>query len=285
MEKRILVPIDYSGVSKKVLTFADEWCQRTGATLFILYVTVIRYTDYPEIWNKKEQRLEFHREELKAFVEALKLKSNVQLLNDVGVAYEQILRAEKEHHIDLIIMAAHSHTILERMFLGSNTDQILHQSQCPVFVFKDPDSKLKNKIILPIDNNEVDQYVIQKADEWALRTHSTLYFIHVYSPFANPFEPSIAEHPPQLLTLELDIKLNEFILSQNVKSPYRTIIKKGKPYDRILKLQKKQKANLIMMAAHSHTQIERFLMGSNTDYLAHHSSCPMYVFKTPKIKE
>ena len=39
MEKRIVVPIDYSDVSKEVVLFADKWAVRTIGKLYFLHVS------------------------------------------------------------------------------------------------------------------------------------------------------------------------------------------------------------------------------------------------------
>ena len=39
MEKRIVVPIDYSDASKDVVLFADKWAVRTIGKLYFLHVS------------------------------------------------------------------------------------------------------------------------------------------------------------------------------------------------------------------------------------------------------
>ena len=80
---------------------------------------------------------------------------------------------------DLIIMAAHSHTVLDRYFLGSNTDYVVHHCHCPVYVHKQHTGTFSNKIIVPLDYTEVNKPVVKYADDWAQRTGAELYFIHV----------------------------------------------------------------------------------------------------------
>ena len=55
----------------------------------------------------------------------------------------------------------------------------------------------------------------------------------------------------------------------------------GTPGFEILDLVEREKADLVIMAAHSHTMLGRLFMGSNTDYVVHHIHCPLYVFKKP----
>ena len=39
-----------------------------------------------------------------------------------------------------LLMAAHSHTLAGRLLLGSNTDHLLHNGHCSMYIFKDYES-------------------------------------------------------------------------------------------------------------------------------------------------
>ena len=73
--------------------------------------------------------------------------------------------------------------------------------------------------------------------------------------------------------------LDRYISDNQIKSKYHVYHRVGKPYMRILELQKEINAELLMMPAHSHTLMDRLLVGSNTDYLLNHTPCPMYVYQ------
>ncbi len=74
-------------------------------------------------------------------------------------------------------------------------------------------------------------------------------------------------------------KLETFVKSLNIQAVHHTVLEFGKPNQLIHELQIKIKARLILMAAHSHTLLDRLIAGSTTDYLLHNASCPLYVFK------
>ena len=64
-------------------------------------------------------------------------------------------------------MAAHSHTLGGRLFLGKHTDMVLHQSSTPVFVCKQT-QRGPQQVIVPFDLNSISESVLRKADELAL---------------------------------------------------------------------------------------------------------------------
>ncbi len=293
MEKRILVPITPSDVSRKVIRRADRWAQRTGAVLRFLHVRpVISPVDVN--FSYGAITVEGDSGEVEGFLRTRNIKSAYSVALRTGVIYTQIVEEEKRFKADLIIMAAHSHTAFARFFLGSNTDYTIHHSRCPVFVFKDTMEPENNRIVVPLDYSAVNKSVISKADEWASRSNSKLHFIHVAIPPGHPRHSGdygwtrecageIGESRKSdrigSISSEQREKLTNYLESMKIEAEYDCTVGFGKPYLEILNLQKRLKANLIMMATHSHTLLNRIFVGSNTDYLLHHSDCSMYIYK------
>lgn len=279
MQKQILIPIDYSDVSKEVVQIADEWGQREHANLFFLHVSQggdqvekVYVSDTPELNIESFGPLaKAEHERLKEFIGEQNVKSDFRTLYSTGKPYVQILEAEKTIGADLIIMAAHSHTRLGRILLGSNTDFVSHHSRCPLYVHKEATEVFNNTILVPLDYSEVNKPVVKAADEWAQRTGAELAFLHV----AGEKGKDDVDH-----AVNADTYVTQFVESVGVKSYYHSIgLGSGKSYTEILNTRKRLGAKMIMIAAHSHTMKERWMKGSNTDYLLHNAGCPMYVYK------
>jgi nucleotide-binding universal stress UspA family protein len=296
MEKKILVPITPSDVSKELIARADIWGQRTGAELRFLHVrSIVNPLDINFTFSVIP--IEQEQEELTEYLKRLDIKSKYSINIRSGVIYSQIIEEEQAYQPDLIMMAAHSHTILARLFLGSNTDYVVHHSTCPVFVYRRKDQQEKTSIIVPLDYSGINIEVIKFADEWANRTNSRINFIHVpASPSEvkfsgdyvwikdTAFENDNRRSNDRIrnISLEEKQKLESYIEKQHITAKYNTIIKFGKPYLEILNLQKEINAKWIMMATHSHTLLNRIFIGSNTDYLLHHSDATLYIYKKPE---
>ena len=293
MEKRILVPITPSNVSNKVIRKADQWGQRTGANLRFLHVrSIIRPVDVNFSYGAIS--IEEDSGELDKYLNTLDIKSAYSVAVRTGVIYTQIIEEEKRFKADLIIMAAHSHTAFARFFLGSNTDYTIHHSTCPVFVFKATMQPENNRIIVPLDYSEVNQSVISIADAWASQSQSRLHFVHVVAPpedahysgnyvwgreYAEEIHERRRSDRINRISSKQHEKMANYLDSMKLHAAYDCTIKFGKPYLEILHLQRSLNANLIMMATHSHTLLNRIFVGSNTDYILHHSNCSMYIYK------
>lgn len=269
METRILIPIDHTEIEKEIITLADEWGQQTGAELYFVHATPMPpYSQYPSE-NKDDQldeaQMEMRKEALERLREILethKIQSKYQLIHRFGAPYWEITQVEEQIKPDCILIGDHSHNMVYRVFVGSNTDYVVKNSKTTVYVYKETAAQFNNQIIVPLDFTEINKSVAKLADEWALRTQAELCFIHVASD--SEFELS---------------KLENYVESLNVTSPSKIVLKHGKPYLKILEYQKETQAHLIMLAAHSHTLLERLLAGSNTNYLLHHAKCSLCIYK------
>lgn len=285
MEKNILVPLDYSEINEEVVPIADKWAQRIQATLHFLHVSP------PPMSGENDEN---HKLRFNNYLTGFDLKSPFEIHHRHGKSNFEIVDVNNDIKPDLIIMGAHSHTMLGRLFLGSNTDYVLHHTNCPVYVHKKAEDN--NKIIVPLDYTDASRTLVHIADDWARQTNHELYFLHVdeypeYGGTNYAMETGFYMDGDDIAvavedmyeksheTSKLMTFLKEFIEDLNVTATHQIILKYGKPYHKIMELHKELDAGLIMMAAHSHTLAGRFFIGSNTDYVLHHTDCPMYVHK------
>ena len=143
MEKNIIVPIDFSDISKDVALYADQWAQRTKGKLHFLYVSQMpEMSYYPAHFEQADKFDETEQiARLDAFLTPLDLKADREICHEYGTPYYKILDLVEREKADLVIMAAHSHTMLGRLFMGSNTDYVVHHIHCPLYVFKKPEKK------------------------------------------------------------------------------------------------------------------------------------------------
>ncbi|MBF0280761.1 MAG: universal stress protein [SAR324 cluster bacterium] len=259
MEKVILVPLDQSEIGKTMAQVAQNWAQSKGALVYFL-----RVTQEEESKDSEESIKAAFEEELKK----IKLKGEYKVLHRIGTPYLEILKTVEEINCDLIFMAAHEHTMWGRLFLGSNSDYVLQHCRCPVYIFKNNMTLDRSKIVVPVDYTPINIKAIQIADKIAQRNNAELFFIHVepIPPYPGPYKTE-------------DTKLSEFIKTLNLQSKCHFDVEFGKPYLKIQELQQFTQAGLIVMSAHSHTMMDRMLVGSNTAFLLHHLICPMYIYK------
>jgi nucleotide-binding universal stress UspA family protein len=60
---------------------------------------------------------------------------------EAGTAWRKILDAAEEMDADLIVMGAHAHGPIGRVFFGSTSSHVVRQASCPVLVVRETQSK------------------------------------------------------------------------------------------------------------------------------------------------
>ncbi|MBF0288010.1 MAG: universal stress protein [SAR324 cluster bacterium] len=165
MQKKILVPIDYSDVSKKIITTADALAQQNEAVLYFIHVE--RHEEYND---QAHGRFEF-------FLQQSNITSDYHTFLRTGIPHQEILTTATVIKPHLIIMASHFHTLIGHAFQESNTVSILHYCNCPVYVYEQHmPTFMKDKIIVPVDYGDADSG-FQIANTWAQCTGAELFFI------------------------------------------------------------------------------------------------------------
>lgn len=132
--KKILVPIDFSIHSEKLVNFAAEFSQNFGASLSFINVIepVAAYegfgsaqftSDLKEGMGKKMASL------IEKYEEKYGTCEGKVVTGDIIDAI--ISNAEK---CDLIIIATHGYKKLEKILMGSVADRVVKRSPCPVLL-------------------------------------------------------------------------------------------------------------------------------------------------------
>ena len=128
MYRRIMIPLDGSDLAQTALSHAVELCQACGATLVLLHVREPRRGS-PEA---SRRFLEFTRRQNAA------AGVPIELATREGPVAASIVRAADEERIDVIAMATHGRSGLQRVVYGSVAEQVLRSSSKPVLLVRVP---------------------------------------------------------------------------------------------------------------------------------------------------
>ncbi len=133
--KRILVPVDFSENSDKVLDSAVFIADKFGAELEVVFV-VQSFDDYSGFFVPQMPMAQFEGEMVTAaekkmseFLGSRRVKTTTVLIGDVG---EQIVSHAEETGADLIVMGTHGYKGLERVMFGSVANKVVKSAPCPV---------------------------------------------------------------------------------------------------------------------------------------------------------
>jgi len=132
---KILVPVDFSENSKKVLEAAGYFSGMCKARLHAVFI-VQSFDDYSGFFvphmpvaKFEEEMVQAAEEKMEKFLEGFKEVEAKVLVGDVA---EEIIRHAEESGMDMIIMGTHGYKGLEKVMFGSVAEKVVRSSPCPV---------------------------------------------------------------------------------------------------------------------------------------------------------
>ena len=143
MFKKILYPTDFSDVSKKAIDYIKQLKEGGSETVIVLHVinergmrAIERYASGNSM--EIEQRImDDAKQEIKVIEDDLKKSGfKVKTMIQRGVPLLEILKAEEEEDISVIVIGSHGKSNLEEMFLGSVSEKVSRKCKSPVLIIK-----------------------------------------------------------------------------------------------------------------------------------------------------
>ncbi|MGE0684340.1 MAG: universal stress protein [Candidatus Binatia bacterium] len=138
--KRILFLTDFSDEAAEALEYAQDFAGKFNARLYVLHViedaTHKRYGsvvgDYHAFDKNAQEKTQqwlaqIHREELHG-------SPDCETLVERGELFEHVLRVVREHHIDVIVLSAHTHAGLHLHLISNLPEKLVRKAPCHVFV-------------------------------------------------------------------------------------------------------------------------------------------------------
>jgi nucleotide-binding universal stress UspA family protein len=145
MFEKILYPTDFSDVSKKAMDFIKQLKGAGTKEVVIFHVIderildrIQHHSDVGINVEEIEKKMEEHaQEQINAIEDKLKKSGfNVKTRIDKGVPFREILKAEKEEDISVVVIGSHGVSCIEEMFLGSCSEKVIRKSSKPVLVVR-----------------------------------------------------------------------------------------------------------------------------------------------------
>jgi nucleotide-binding universal stress UspA family protein len=145
MFEKILYPTDFSDVSKKAMAFIKQLKGAGTKEVVVFHVIderilnkIQHHSDVGINLEEFEKKMEENaQEEISAIEDELKKSGfNVKTRIDKGVPFREILKAEQEEDISVVVIGSHGVSCIEEMFLGSCSEKVIRKSSKPVLVVR-----------------------------------------------------------------------------------------------------------------------------------------------------
>jgi nucleotide-binding universal stress UspA family protein len=295
--RTILVPVDFSRESFRVLEYSIRIARRFGATIHVLNVRpskagaaveraknlMVNYTNgltfvYDRLADiERKHDIKFAPENCHVFA---------------GRPSEQIWKVASKIHADLIALATHGESGVKDVVLGSTAEHVIRCAPCPVLIprGKTYESALAaehNKydlgitnILAPTDFSDCSVAGASYASFLAGKLSAKLHLFHVVYPALGVVGPN--RMAPSLLAL---IKVAKATAQQRLEEfkrcyvpndiPCETEVQSGYPADRICDRSGSPEVGLVVMSTHGRTGLSHALLGSVAEHVAWYAQCPV----------
>ena len=146
MFRKILYPTDFSDVSKIAIEYIKQLKESGVKEILVLHVIDERDAQFNYLYimdeytgdkslkqgleNEARKRLTEIKDKLKDF--GFKITARIEF----GVPLKEILKAEQEEDISIIIIGSHGKSNVAEMLLGSVSEKVVRKCKKPVLVVK-----------------------------------------------------------------------------------------------------------------------------------------------------
>ncbi|WP_420578277.1 universal stress protein [Ekhidna sp.] len=278
--KNILVPVDFSDVSRYAASFAADLAKHSEGEVTLLhcvhfdYTYDFQYANTDTIQSNMDEVMANAKIQMEEFVKTLGSNINLETRVESNSMLNAIKELSKEQQIDLLVMGTRGSSGLEEVFIGSNTEKIARHASCPVISIPE-EVKFDdiNKVLVAIDVREVRESFLSQVARLQKLFKCELEFIWVKGSHANMDENKIGQELSKILNA-IGVENYKFFVVENIH-----------PSDGIFIEAHDSKANMVAMATHARRGIAHWWAGSMTEDTINHLDIPVWSFKIDKSEK
>ena len=141
--KKILVPVDFSSLSKKAFQYALRLARQFKTELTLMHVLEAAVPPTFEGLQMAppfpEKDLSGAKKDLRALIGSARAAgvAKVGSLLRQGLASHEIVETAKDLDVDLIVIATHGYTGWKHFCIGSTAERVVRAAPCPVLVVRE----------------------------------------------------------------------------------------------------------------------------------------------------
>lgn len=291
--RRVLFPTDFSDGALRAFPQAVYLANWHDAELHIVHVTVPSggpNKTLPVSQGTLGQWLKTSGVERKKSSWAdLDRLTIVQKRIESGVPAEQLVGYVDDEDIDLVVMGTHGRRGLRRTMLGSVTEEVVRKASCPVLTVRteaaEAPGRTVRRILVPIDFSAASETAVQYANEIAQTYGAELHLLHVVEEvvYPAPYGVEPARLPTQEIVSRVEKTLGDMAREGIGYEHVQISATVGYAPSTILDYVEENDVDLIVIATHGRTGLDRMLLGSVAERVIRRSSAPVFVVK-PEAK-
>lgn len=301
MYSKILVPLDGSQLSEGILPYSRSLAKALGIPLELLHVidpetieassssATGRYFFAAEAEIQKA-RTTYLDDVARNHLSSLTVQRFVQTGNPAGL----IVDHAKAHPDTLVAMATHGRSGVQRWFMGSVAEKVLHACSNPLLLVrtagkgKISDDVVLKTLIVPLDGSPLAELALPHAATLAKALKLQVILVRVYFVPTEGYvgEGYVPDIEPLLETLKTEAKeyIEDKIRSLKAQGVEKVSyeLPEGSAAGRIIDLSRETPDNLVAMSTHGRSGIGRWVLGNVTDRVVRHCGDPVLVIRAPR---
>ena len=281
--EKILVAMDFGQPSGHVLRMATLLAKAFHSEIILIHVI-------PEITSLKIDRGKIRRiekQKLREMEMDLKEKgvSSVEIIVRSGISFERIIEYSDELDVNLIVVGSGKRE--KRFPLGTTAERVIIYADKPVLVVKPGSRPLIKKIFCPVDFSEASKRALINALHLSRTFGGHLTVLTVFEPLLSSFfgperTPGVSRERD--LVKRQQYQYDRFLRGFESESlTWTKIIRRGEPYEEILKAVREGQPDLLVMGSQGRTGLSRLLMGSTTERVVREMPCSVITLKQEHV--
>jgi len=280
--RKILVAVDSSESSKNALHQAFKLANEEKCWITVTSV-VPPYEGEIEILGVKDIKAALRKPCDDALGEVEKIAKNERMLVktvcEEGEVYERIVDLADAENCDVIVMGRRGLRRIERTLIGSVTARVIGHTQRDVLVVPNGTTVGWKTIVLATDGSKYSAAAAERAIAFAKSYGGELKVLSVVdvpTEFYAEAPKAVEDLVQKAKGFVADVKKQ----AEAAGVPAETFVMEAEAYRAVNNLAQEQKANMIVLGSHGRTGLRRLLMGSVTEAVIGHASCPVLVVKS-----
>jgi nucleotide-binding universal stress UspA family protein len=266
MVQKILTALDGTKASESILPYLESLLTSQDAN-----VTLVRVIPTGSPARARDAALYLNR-----MASDLRAKGAVvDIQTPTGKAAPTLVEMAAQGGYSLLLMCSRAKTGVQRLLMGSVTEEVLRHASVPVLVVhprtRNGEKPKLKRIVVPLDGSHRSAAILAPAAALARATGARLLFTTVVEPGAHE------EIPAQLVARSL-FREQKRLLEEGI--PTEMNIRYGDPAAEILSYSDVQTADLVALSTHGRTGLDRARFGSVAETILRKGRLPMLVVRT-----
>jgi nucleotide-binding universal stress UspA family protein len=298
---RVLYATDFSECSESALSVALRVAERYKAELHMLHAIVLHEEDPHDPAHHFPNPQELYEMLRSLADERLASASERGGMHEVEIVRAQvrgiapapvILDYAGKQAVDLIVMGTHGRRGLRHLLLGSVAEEVVRTASIPVLTVRGDDPPAAflgfERVLVPMDYSVHSELALAYAKEIAAVEGAKLHLLHVLEP--EPFSETYSLFYPTVrsaLAYQAS-ELKEQALAQLQKRleivsgpevEAETHVETGHIAETIVEMGDRLDADLVVIASHGRTRLDRALLGSVAEGVVRRAKSPVLIVK------